>query len=120
MCGTEGTNDHGPPFVWFTAAALEIRGEGSAQKVLGSHYISDFGRFKRVHVKRHLWNLKGLENQSQKEKRGRNPPVLTFRPNEQSCFLPPFFLTTLDYNFPILPSHWPCLVALYWPMRMDR
>ncbi len=37
MYGVGGTNDHGLPFVWFTAAAFWIRGAGGARKGLGGH-----------------------------------------------------------------------------------
>ncbi len=37
MCCVRGTNDHVPPFVWFTAAAFWIRSAGGARKGLGGH-----------------------------------------------------------------------------------
>ncbi len=60
----------GTPFVWFTAAAFEIRGAGSAQKGLGSHYISDFYRIKRVYVKRPSLEFKKTRNPKSKRKNG--------------------------------------------------
>ncbi len=89
MCGTGGTNDHGPAFVWFTAAAFKMRGAGSAQKGLSSHYISDFNRIKRVHIKRSSLEFKNTRNSKSKRKkvsRSARPYVHPYFSAEQSCF----------------------------------